>query len=137
MANSSETLDAILQRLLQNEKRSAKSPEEAVLHSFEKMRKHISKIMGMAGYKAILSRALQLSRNKDPSLAELKITEDGKLEGVTSDEASAQLDMKSAEILFGVFFHLLATFIGEELTVNILSDILPGRNAGSKESLEE
>jgi len=137
MENGSKTLDQILQRLLQDEKRSAKNPEEAVLHSFEKTRKHISRIMGMAGYRAILSRALQLSQNKDPALAALNITEDGKLEGVDLDEASSQLNMESAEILFGTFFRLLATFIGEELAVNILSDILPGRNTRSKESLEE
>jgi len=137
MANSSETLDTILQRLLQNEKRSAKNPEEVILRSFEKMRTHISKIMGTAGYKALLGRSLQISQNKDPALAKLNMAEDGRLEGVDRNEALSQVDLESAEILLSAFFHLLATFIGEDLTLNLLSDILPGRDADSKDSLEE
>ncbi|HSR13200.1 MAG TPA: hypothetical protein VLS90_17260 [Thermodesulfobacteriota bacterium] len=61
----------------------------------EKMRRHLSKFTGIAGFRALLSRALTLASAEIPWLGSVEVKEDGSLAGLDTllaqqngDEAS-------------------------------------------------
>ncbi len=92
-----------------------------------KLRGPLGKLMGVAGFRSLLSRALVLAIAKTPWLAALQIKTDGSLEGF--HEATVKLDSPgTAEgeiVLVAQLLGLLVTFIGAALTVRLLHDIWP------------
>ncbi len=93
-----------------------------------KLRGPLGKLMGVIGFRSLLSRALVLAVRETPWLAALQIKADGSLEGF--HEAKVNLDcpaMAEGEIvLVAQLLGLLVTFIGAALTVRLLHDIWQG-----------
>jgi hypothetical protein len=93
----------------------------------EKLRPHLATLMGNAGFRALLSRALALANTDVPTLRRVHVKGDGALEGV--DELAAQYDtMEMAEsglVLITELLGLLVAFIGEGLTVHLLREVWP------------
>lgn len=95
----------------------------AALLVCDRLRPHLATLMGNIGFKALLSRALALAAAENPSLLSLHIKADGSFEraeaavAVTAPEGGAALVVQ----LLG----LLATFIGEDLTLRLVRDVWP------------
>jgi hypothetical protein len=100
----------------------------------EKLRRPLSTLVGAAGFRSLLVRALTLAKREAKALDGVQINEDGSLEGL-NDEVT-----KADAVLIAHLVGLLETFIGESLTLRLLNDIWPdltalGMNLEGKESI--
>jgi hypothetical protein len=95
-------------------------PDESV---FDKLRIYLSKLVGVAGFHALLARALSQAKLKAPSLKGVRTKPDGTLEGLS--EVSRQNRAIALEDLLVQLLGLLIAFIGEELTTQLMHDIWP------------
>lgn len=93
----------------------------------EKLRISLTRFVGADGFRALQTRALALARSEVPSLQAVKVTADGRLEGI---EAAGK-DGEAANAITSHLLGLLSTFIGESLTLRLL------RHAWPEASLEE
>jgi len=95
----------------------------------EKLRVHLGVFMGTLGFRTLLARALALAGTEAPWLRALHIKADGSLEGLEQIERDAQVGPKElAEgrvLLIAHLLGLLATFIGENLTLQLVREIWP------------
>jgi len=93
----------------------------------EKLRQPLSRLAGVAGFRSLLSRALALANDEVRWMKAIHVRADGSLEGL--DEAQAQLsetEIADGEIvLIAQLIGLLATFIGEELTLRLVQESWP------------
>ena len=101
-----------------------------------KLRPHLVTLVGNSGYRALLSRALALAKADIAWLRTIHVKADGSME-VPAD-LGAKVD--SAEILEGrvvllaQLLGLLVAFIGENLTVRLVSEIWPKVPLGDLDS---
>lgn len=144
-----ETLD-LARRILAFEaiegKRSEPLQSAAVL-VYAKLRQHLCALAGVAGYQALLSRALTMARTEAPSLSAVQVTADGYLQGL--NELAPQIDEDQAQegevILLAQLLGLFLSFIGEALTLRLVQDVAPyltvttksGRSAPFETILQE
>ncbi len=105
----------------QCEVKSLLTPARPVFCVCEKLRKPLSMLGGADGYKALISRALLLAKAEVPSLGSVRVLEDGSLEASGSEADGAEGDAALVAQLLG----LLATFIGEALTMQLVRDAWP------------
>ncbi len=93
----------------------------------EKMRLSFSHLMGAAGFRALSARALSLAGREASWLVEMEIGPDGSLQGLA--EMEGKLDEKSIvageTVLVSQILFLMVTFIGSDLTLQLLRDIWP------------
>ena len=92
---------------------------------YDKLCVHLSPLVGEAGVELLFVRSAKLARGDFAWLAEVSI-----LDGATKlrDFLHAQdpvLATESAAALFGTFFSLITTFIGERLTAQVLRAAWP------------
>jgi hypothetical protein len=127
MKPSRETRD-LARRLLAYEAVAAETSvptESAILRVFEKLRRQLCALVGIAGFWSLASRALTLARAEAPSLSAVELAADGSLQGL----GEPQIDQNHAEeggaILIAQLLGLLLTFIGETLTVRLMQDMWP------------
>ena len=103
----------------------AKPP--AAFRVTEMLRSHLSTLMGNVGSRALLARALALASAEVPWLRAVHVNADGSFEGL--DELGAQVDpdeiFEGCVVLLARFLGLMATFIGANLTVRLVSDVWP------------
>jgi hypothetical protein len=85
----------------------------------EKLRRPLITLAGTAGFTSVLSRALTLAQREVPALRVAQVRPDGSVEGLSGDTSEAQ------SILVAYLLNLLLTFIGEVLTMRLLTDIWP------------
>lgn len=120
---------ALAQQLLALE---AASQSESNPHSHagvrvcEKLRISLTRFAGADGFTALLRRALALAQADAPLLQTLKLDGDGRLHGLedlASDEVSAGSD--AATHVIAHLLGLLATFIGEHLTLDLVREAWP------------
>lgn len=124
-----ETLD-LARRLLAYETvagESSEPMESAVLRVYEKLRRHLSALAGVAGFQSLASRVLTLAKLDAPRLSAVQVTADGRLEGL--GELDPKTDREQAEegeaIFIARLLGLLLTFIGEALTLRLVQEIWP------------
>ena len=93
----------------------------------EKLRGQLGKLIGIAGFRSLLSRALALAGAEVPWLRALHIKSDGSLEGVDGlDTKLGPRTVAEGEVaLVSQLVGLLVTFIGPALTLRVLHDIWP------------
>ena len=107
--------------------KSSKTKTAAVFLVGEKMRLHLTALMGNVGYRALLSRALALANAEAPWLHAVHVKADGSFGGL--DELGAQVGPgKIAEgsvVLLAQLLGLLVAFIGEKLTLSLVHQIWP------------
>lgn len=89
----------------------------------EKLRLSLVKFAGVAGYRTLISRALALAKVEAPSLEAVQIRADCSLEGF--DRIESIQDGQAADIVLLHLLGLLVTFIGERLTLGLISAAWP------------
>lgn len=114
------------------------------MRAAEELRRHLSKLVGVAGYYALLARALALARTEASWLEGVQVKADGSLDGFveTALKQDPEEAMKGGEVLLTQLLGLLITFIGETLTLRLVCDIWPevslydrnDRNVGAEET---
>lgn len=104
---------------------SSKSKPTAGFVVMETLRPHFSALMGTAGFRALLSRALVLASAEVAWLSDLHVNADGSFEGLNELEAQANPEEIAAcgVVLLARLLGLLVTLIGEDLTLQLLSNI--------------
>lgn len=136
-------LKGIARRLLAEEAASGMRAGASDLPSVricEQFRLPLEKLLGVGGFRALLSRSLALAGAEVKWLRALHLRADGSLEGLT--ELEGKLDahaLAEAEIVLAAHvLGLLLTFIGPVLTRQLLHDIWPNAddlNFGNHETL--
>jgi hypothetical protein len=93
----------------------------------EKLRPQLATLMGRAGFRALLLRALALAKAEVPWLSGVQVDEEGSLEGW--EEPRAQLDadkfLEGRVVLLAQLLGLLVAFIGENLTLRLVREVWP------------
>ena len=97
----------------------------------EQFQVRLIKLVGIHGFRSLLSRALTLAKRESPALAGMRIGENGALEGGTEIGKSEEDEL----VLVAQLLELLTTFIGESLTLQLVRDAWPA--AASPEATEE
>jgi hypothetical protein len=125
MKEPSPAAVATIRRLLACEFSSTPDHATAAARVCEKIYLLLSPMVGFAGVQALFARSVSLTRVQHPCLAEFVV------ESVQTETPANQLlsclqgqtpeiAESSAVALFATFFALLATFIGEPLTAQVL-----------------
>lgn len=118
------------ERLIAHEAKGRKpsNPKKAAgFHVCETLRPHLSMMMGNAGFRALLVRALTLATVQVPWLSAIQVKTNGALEGLEP----LQVQLAPEEIhegrvaLLAQLLGLLVAFIGESLTVRLLREVWP------------
>ncbi len=103
----------------------AESP--AIFLVCEKLRRPLSRLTGVAGFRSLLSRALALAGDEVRWLRAIHVKSDGSLEGLDEVEARlSKIEMAKGEVtLIAQLIGLLVTFIGEPLTLRLVQEAWP------------
>ena len=128
MNRATPELRIYAERLIANEvsrNASAKSKPTAAFAVMEELSPHFGALMGAAGFRALLSRALMLAGAEVAWLGELHVKADGSFEGLNDLVARANPDQISNAgiVLLARLLGLLVSLIGDELTLQLLSNI--------------
>ncbi len=118
------------ERLIAYETRGNKSSETKTSAAFnvcEKLRPQLANLMGNTGFHALVSRALALATTEAPWLRAMHVKSDGSLEMLGEHEAQVDPERiaEGGVVLTAHLLGLLATFIGEDLTLQLLRDVEP------------
>ena len=89
----------------------------------EKLQVSLGKLVGVAGYRSLLSRALAMAKAEAPALDAVRVRPDGSLED--PDGTGLTPDAESGVVLVAQLLGLLVTFIGGPLTLRLVSDAWP------------
>ena len=118
------------ERLVAYETRGKKSSATKTPAAFpvcDKLRPHLATLVGNAGFRALLSRALALANEEVAWLRAVHVKADGSLEGL--EELHTQLDpdewFEGRVVLIAQLLGLLVAFIGENLTFRLVREIWP------------
>lgn len=100
------------------------------LRVYEKLRRSLVELVGLAGFHSLASRALTLARPEAPSLGAVRIGADGSLHGLSEIETQVDMgqDLGGAMgiLLIVRLLELLRMFLGEALTFSLLRNAWPG-----------
>jgi hypothetical protein len=128
MNRPSESVRTWARRLLAveagNPSASGTQMQEAVRVS-EKLRLSLTLFVGADGFTALLRRALALAKADVPSLQNVKVTADGRLEGIGEFGPDEGTDIEAASAITEHLLELLVTFVGESLTLRLMRDAWP------------
>jgi hypothetical protein len=108
----------------------ALEPTESIpLRVYEKLRRRLCALAGVAGFHSLASRALTLAKSEVPDLAAVQVAPDGSLQGLGKPDI--QIDIvrnrggEGETILIARLLGLLLIFLGEALTLNLINDLWP------------
>ena len=122
MSRASSQMQEVAARLIAHEAKEQGALESNLPRAFhvcEKLRPYLATLMGKAGFRAVLSRALAVVRGEVAWLAAVQVNAEGALEGWDKLEARVAPE-KLVE--GGV---LLVAFIGDNLTLRLVGDVWP------------
>lgn len=92
----------------------------------DKLRRPLSKLMGLTAFCALLSRALALGKAEASCLGAIQVAADGSLTGLAEMEAECPEEAAEGEVtLVAHLLGLLVSFIGKGLTVSLVREIWP------------
>ena len=93
----------------------------------EKLRQHLKTVMGIGGFRSLFARALALAGAEVPALGALEVKADGSLGGMEAlqERLDSQEMFECRVVLLAHLLGLLDTFIGESLTLRVVSEIWP------------
>ena len=93
----------------------------------ERLGPHLTTLMGTAGFRALLSRALALANEEIAWLGAVHVNADGSMEGL--EQLHAHLDphefIEGRIVLVAQLLGLLVAFIGEDLTLSVVREVWP------------
>ena len=128
----------LVRRLVSHEAGESQDQEsliEAAERVADKLRVHLSRRIGQEGYRTLLARALALTTAEFPRLISVQVGKDGSLLGLREsagpdlptgrDNEGNQDAVEGMAALLARFLELLATLIGEDLTLRMLGSVWP------------
>jgi hypothetical protein len=101
----------------------------AAVQVCDKLRQPLSTLMGRAAFQSLIGRALTLAKREAGNLEDVKIKDNGSLEGLSGGADGAGL------VIVASLVALLLTFIGQPLTLRLLHDVWPAL-AGADSNLK-
>ncbi len=129
MSRSAPKLREFAQRLIAFDQRGNSAHAQSP-HSFavcDKLRPHLATLMGNAGFRALLTRALALANADVPTLHALHVNPEGSLAGL--EDLAAEVDpadiVEARLVLVTQLLGLLIAFIGENLTFRFVREVWP------------
>lgn len=130
MSRATPQMRHFAQRLVAYEAKGSKSPKTKVpvaFHVCETFRPYLATLMGNAGFRALLSRALALASHEAPWLRAVHVNSDGSLGGLDDVEAQVAATQlaEGAVLLLAELLGLLVAFIGEILTLRMVREVWP------------
>ena len=130
MSRATPLMRAFAMRLIELESKVIKSRQsqvELTILVIEKLRPHLSNIMGGAGFRALLSRSLALAKQEIPWLHTVQVNGDGALDGLIQLETQDRPDdfFEGSVVLLAHMLGLLVAFIGESLTLQMMGGVWP------------
>ncbi len=141
MSMASPEIQKLAEHLLASEAAHEKGCEAggAVVPIIKELRVLLIRLAGVDGFRSLLSRALALARTQAPGLHHVRVSADGFLEGFEKMEQSEDaVDSERAErVLVFHLLGLLVTFIGQPLTLRLLSIRWPDAVANSAGEAKE
>lgn len=117
----------IASQLLASESLGTESNPPGEFRATDKLRSHLSMLMGGGGFQALLARALVLATVEVPWLVAVQVVAGGELQGL----AGAQARLDAAEFsegeaaLLAQLLGLLVAFIGPALTLRLINQTWP------------
>ena len=92
-----------------------------------KLRGHLTPLVGLEGYLALLMRALTMAKHSVQWLSPVEVMPDGNLDGLQKAATVQELDGASEGyvIFLAHILDLLIIFIGEGLTIRFLNEVWP------------
>ncbi len=129
MNTPSISMQNLARRLLDAEAATQSATDARVpeaVRVLETLRISLTRFAGADGFSSLLRRALALTRAEVPALQTVKVTTDGRLEGLA--EVVADASNGGADAAVAITAHLLGllmTFIGEPLTLRLVSEAWP------------
>jgi hypothetical protein len=120
-----------LARWLLTEEASASEGIEATVHAalyiLERLRLSLSERVGVAGYNALLKRALALAKAEMTWLGVVQVQADGTLDGFAETTLAQEKDEAARGIiaLLAQLLGLLITIIGEALALRLVQNVWP------------
>jgi len=130
MRHTTPRMRDFAERLIAFETKGSKSSSAAIATPFlacEKLGTSLATLLGSVGFSALLSRALVLARQEVRWLRALRVNDDGSLEGLAAPpaEVARAESLRGAVVLLAQLLVLLATFIGEDLTLRLVREVWP------------
>lgn len=122
MIRTTSELRTAAERLLKleaAESRGTRKPATALVS--EHLRRVLGALLGAAGFKALLARAVTLAKAEVPTLSALQINADSSLVGLSEDDDFADGEV----VLVAHILGLLVTFVGEALMLRLVNDAWP------------
>ena len=112
----------VADEMSRNASSTSKTPTAFVV--IETLRQQFGALMGVAGFRALLSRTLLLATAEVSWLRGLNVSEEGSIQGLSELEAQANPEeiADGGIILLSRLLGLLMTLIGEDLTLVLLSN---------------
>ena len=101
-----------------------KSP--ATIAVSERLRHVLSTLLGAAGFRALLARAVTLAKAEAPELKAAVVMLDGSLAGLSPHDGLGKDGLADGEVvLVAHILGLLVTFVGEALMLRLVNDAWP------------
>ncbi len=120
MSRPTQQMRDFAERLISYEANGNKAATHSVFHIFEKLRPHLATLMGISGFRALLSRALVLAQEEVP-LAACGACESGWRLWKGWKNFTRRLlrtnSWRESTVLLAQLLGLLVAFIGEKLTL--------------------
>lgn len=106
---------------------SPEADRPAAFWATDKLRPHLSMLMGRGGFQALLARALVLAAAEAPWLNAVQVVGDGELEGLATARAELGVtEFSEGEVvLLAQLLGLLVAFVGPALTLRLIIQIWP------------
>jgi hypothetical protein len=131
MARATPTMRSLADDLIFHEtsnNRSAQAKTQAAFSVVEKLRPHLANLMGIGGFRALLSRALVLGKAEVSWLGLVQVNGSGSLEGW--EAPCSQLDpvefLEGRIVLLAQLLGLLMALIGPGLMSRLVGEVWPG-----------
>ena len=105
---------------------STQSTGSVPLRVYEKLRQRLCFLAGVASFHSLASRALALAKSEVPDLSTVQVAPDGSLLGAGGADVQNEPPWQEAgTLLIARLLGLLVVFLGEALTLNLISDLWP------------
>ncbi len=100
-------------------------PMAAAARVYERLHTHLAPLVGDAGVEALLVRSARLAQGELAWLSEVPIADRSAKLRASLHAQEAAVGAESLAALYGTFFALLASLIGERLTTQVLRGAWP------------
>lgn len=100
-------------------------PVQEAVQVSEKLRISLTRFVGADGFTALLRRAVALARAEVPALRNVRVTAEGRLEGMKEFAADAGNGVDAATAITEHLLNLLVNFVGVSLTLRLMRDAWP------------